>query len=217
MVMGMAGVEAGAAGTHQAMRSPINWALLGLVLQRPSYGYELVQRFERVHGEAIELSSPSQIYTALDALVDRALVELIPAEEPVRRTPKGPPSRAQASGRQPKPNYRATAAGVRAYEQWLVCQARQERRRSRMFAQQLAALAPAAALRVLDRCERALLDRASAPAPPAGEDADAAEGRGGLGARLLAEEDRLGIGARLEWIAYARRELKAHTARRSGS
>jgi hypothetical protein len=29
------------------MRSPINWGLLGLLIQRPSYGYELVQRFER--------------------------------------------------------------------------------------------------------------------------------------------------------------------------
>ena len=50
------------------MRSPINWALLGLVIQRPSYGYELVQRFERTYEDALELSSPSQVYTALDAL-----------------------------------------------------------------------------------------------------------------------------------------------------
>jgi DNA-binding PadR family transcriptional regulator len=202
--MGMVGVEAGTAGAHQAMRSAINWALLGLVLQRASYGYELVQRFERVYGEAIELSSPSQIYTALDALVDRGLTETVPPEE-----------LEEAGGRQPKPHYRATAAGARAYEQWLVCQSQQERRRSRMFARQLAALAPQAALSVLERCEQLLLEQASAPSPRAQDGGEEApEGPNGLGARLVAEEDRLGFGARLEWIEYARRELKAQPQRR---
>ena len=63
------------------MRSPLNWALLGLVIQRPSYGYELVQRFERTYEDALELSSPSQVYTALDALRRRSLIEELPAEE----------------------------------------------------------------------------------------------------------------------------------------
>lgn len=183
------------------MRSQINWALLGLVLQRPSYGYELVQRFERVHGEAIELSSPSQIYTALDALADRELIEPVPVAE---LEPHG--------GRQPKPHYRTTPVGEREYEQWLVCQTERERRRSRMLAQQLAALEPATALRVLERCEQGLLDRARTAAPSGVE--DAADARGGLSARLLAEEERLGIGARLSWIEYARRELSALTERR---
>jgi DNA-binding PadR family transcriptional regulator len=29
------------------MRSLVNWALLGLVIERPSYAYELARRFER--------------------------------------------------------------------------------------------------------------------------------------------------------------------------
>lgn len=40
------------------MRSPLNWALLGLVIQRPSYGYELVQRFERIYEDALEPPAP---------------------------------------------------------------------------------------------------------------------------------------------------------------
>lgn len=203
------------------MRSPVNWALLGLVIQRPSYGYELVQRFERTFGDALELSSPSQIYTALDTLARRSLIEMMPPEE------------AEAPHeRQPKPHYRATAEGARGYEQWLICQLRQERRRSRMFAQQLAMLAPQAALRVLDRCEQAFLKEASATLPTgaghrahttrAALAADRGEGNsehsdlpGGLTARLLAEEERLAIGARLGWIDYARRELKTLVSRRS--
>src|SRR5258708_7307432 len=85
-----------------AMRSPVNWSLLGLVIQRASYGYELVQRFERAYGEALELSSPSQIYTALDILARHRLIELLP------------PSESAEHSRQPKPHYRATAAGIEA-------------------------------------------------------------------------------------------------------
>ncbi len=61
------------------MRSLVSWSLLGLVIERPSYGYELVQRFERTYGDVLELSSPSQIYTALDALQRRSLIEVLAA------------------------------------------------------------------------------------------------------------------------------------------
>lgn len=196
-----------ATNAHPAMRSQVNWAVLGLVIQRPSYGYELVQRFERLYGEAIELSSPSQIYTALDALVDREMIETVPLEE-----------LEGGGGRQPKPHYRATTDGASGYEQWLICQSQRERSRSRMFAQQLSALAPQAALRVLERWQGTLLEQASTPAPRAGESTGAdGDSANGLGERLVAEEDRLGIGARLEWIEYARSELLARTQRRPGA
>ncbi len=178
------------------MRSPIGWALLGLVIQRPSYGYELVQRFERVYGAALELSSPSQIYTALDALVGRSLVE-----EFVE-----PPDEARGV-RQPKPNYRATREGVHSYQEWLIAQAQDERRRSHLFTQQLAALAPKDALTVIERYEQACL-REARSAPVAPSDDHSPEG-GSLADRLTYEEGRLAIGARLAWIDYARRELTA--------
>ena len=34
------------------MQSAVQWALLGLVIERPSYGYELVKRFEDVPRDA---------------------------------------------------------------------------------------------------------------------------------------------------------------------
>jgi DNA-binding PadR family transcriptional regulator len=194
--------ERGAGHSSAAMRSPVNWALLGLVIQRPSYGYELVQRFERTYGESLELSSPSQVYTALDALVRRSLIETIASHETDR-----------AGGRQPKPHYRATVQGMRSYEQWLACQLQQECRRSRLFARELALLAPATALRVLERYEEACLKQASS-ATHGGEAAQTQqEDPGRLTARLAAEEDRLAIGAKLAWIEYARRELTALTSK----
>jgi DNA-binding PadR family transcriptional regulator len=183
--------------------TPVYWAVLGLIIERPSYGYELVQRLERTYGELLTLSSPSQIYRALDTLTDKALIEKLP--EP-------------GDTRQPKPHYRATAAGVRIYQDRLVAQVAEDSRRSRVFALELAALPPQAALTVLDGYEQACLAHASKESPCTREHAGAnAGGAAGAGAervctladRLAAEETRLTSQARLPWIEYARRELTA--------
>jgi DNA-binding PadR family transcriptional regulator len=198
-----------------ALRSPVSWALLGLVIQRPSYGYELVQRFERTFADALDLSSLSQIYTALDTLGRRALVEEFVADNDE--------DGAHAVVRQPKLHYRATAEGVRHYEQWLVGQIHEERRRSRLFARQLSVLPPRTALGIIERCERACLEEAKSahPGAVAHPVASHAEARAkaaakrsddsapGLTDRLLCEEGRLAVEARLAWLEYARRELQA--------
>ncbi len=196
-----------------ALRSPVSWALLGLVIQRPSYGYELVQRFERTYGHVLELSSPSQIYTALDALERRELIE------------KLPPGEAPEISRQPKPHYRPTSLGVESHADWLIEQAHDERRRSHLFALQLAVLGPRGALAILDRYEQVCLrdasEAASAPESKSpGREAGAASTNAGsraseggqvgeLAARLSREEARLSVQARLAWIGYARRELSS--------
>lgn len=177
-----------------AMRSPVNWALLGLVIQRPSYGYELIQRFERTYGDALELSSPSQVYTALDTLARRGLIEELPGEE------------GHGVVRQPKPHYRATEDGVIGYRDWLISQTDTDRRRARLFGHQLAMLPPQDALSVLDRYESACLQEACM-VPPASEDAAAGDVSVALAERLAREDERLAVGARLEWIEYARRQL----------
>lgn len=185
-----------------AMRSPVNWALLGLVIQRPSYGYELVQRFERTYADTLELSSRSQIYTALDSLSRRGLIEheTERIEDPVR---------------QPRLHYRATQAGVRSYEDWLIGQMGEDRRRSRLIAQQFAALSPERALRVLERCAEALLE-AIGSLPADDEEQQRSDRPEALAERLADEEERLRAGAMLSWIEYARSELSsaANRARR---
>lgn len=178
------------------MRSPINWALLGLVIQRSSYGYELVQRFERTYGDAIELSSRSHIYGALDSLTARGLIERAPAD-PVE----------EDEARQPRPHYRATKAGICSYEQWLIAYLQEDRRRARIFARQLAALRPEHALRVLTRLSEASLREVGRP--PANPDRDRErEAPDTLGERLVDEQERLRAGAMLTWIQFAQRELR---------
>ena len=195
------------------MRSPVSWALLGLVIQRASYGYELVQRFERTYEDALELSSPSQVYAALDTLERRCLIERMAVDE-------------DDASRQPKPHYRATAEGVHGYRDWLVAQLQAERQRSRLFARQVAMLACADALVVIERCERACLREASDTRPAGTDDAQRPAGADDtqiddpthpthLAARLVGEEERLAVGARLAWIEYARRQLMTPAARAS--
>jgi len=182
------------------MQSAVHWALLGLVIERPSYGYELAQRFEQSYEGMLELSGFSYIYTALDTLRCRGLVEEIPG---------------MGSERQPKLGYRATAEGVRNYQQRLIAQMREDFRRSRLFARQLAVLAgePELALDVIESYGQACLEEAGDALLPEVEDACADRGSG-LAERLVSHERRLAMEARLPWIDYARREFKALAADR---
>src|SRR3984957_20672954 len=170
------GTRVATQGSAFAMRSPIGWGVLGLLIERTGYGYDLVNRFERTYGDTIELSSPSQIYKALTALEDRGLIEKISPLEELR---------------QPKPHYRATAAGLRDYQDWLLVQVPQERQRSSLFAIQLAMLEPRVALELLDRCERAYLSQQTAA------DGSSLGGASTLAGRLVAEVKRLEAGQTL--------------------
>jgi DNA-binding PadR family transcriptional regulator len=76
------------------MHSPVCWALLGLVIERPSHAYELAQRFDRTYDGVLALSSVSHAYKALATLESRSLIEEVPGTR---------------AGRLPKPRYRATA------------------------------------------------------------------------------------------------------------
>jgi DNA-binding PadR family transcriptional regulator len=180
------------------MRSLVNWALLGLVIERPSYAYELARRFERTYGDAVMLSSISHVYTALGTLRERGFIEELAGTR---------------AARQPKPHYRATSQGVRAYSEWLVGQIDEERQRQRLFALALAALTrhPENALEVLDRYEQACLGEARGH-----ELADEARAEAELGARLASEDGHLAAEAKLAWIDYARRELQELAKRAVG-
>lgn len=174
------------------MRSPMAWALLGLVIEQPSYGYELLQRFRRVYGGALALSNPKHIYRLLDTLrLHKLIEETTPSleEKPARN-------------RLPKPHYRATEQGVHAYEEWLLVELEEERQRSRLFARQLAMLEPGAALEVLDEYEREWLTRADEATP-------AETTREALAERLIEGEEQTALEVRIAWIEYARNELKA--------
>lgn len=178
------------------MRSIVSWTLLGIVIERPSYGYELAVRFERDYGDVIELSGRSHIYAALDSLAGRGLIEVH------TNHPTSP-----VAHRHPKAHYSATTQGIGSYQDWLVGQLAEQHRRSGRFTIQLAALPPAAALEVLDRCEQQALEDSTRPAPaPRVPNSDDPER---LAERLAAEQERLAANGKLAWIDYARRVLKA--------
>jgi DNA-binding PadR family transcriptional regulator len=172
------------------MKSPVNWALLGLIIERESYAYELAQRFESTYRDALPLSSTSHIYTALSVLESRSLVEPVPGTR---------------AGRQPKPSYRATAQGIEGYADWLVGYVREDRRRQVLFVLGLSALAsnPKWVAEILNRYEQAWLAQGNettlfhidgVPDSPGDE----------LVARILSEENELTVAAKLSWVGHVR-------------
>ena len=178
-----------------SMQSPVNWALLGVVIERPSYAYELAQRFDRTYKGALSLSSTSHAYTALRALLERDLVEEVAGG---------------GTGRQPKPYYHATSKGIAQYQRWLVGQLAEERRRQRLFAIQLAALMsePELARNVIDGYERECLKEVS-ESKLGSHETPTDQAHLQLAERLASEQNRLALGARLAWLQYLRRELRA--------
>jgi DNA-binding PadR family transcriptional regulator len=172
------------------MKSPVNWALLGLIIERESYAYELAQRFQSMYRHVLALSSTSHVYTALSVLQDRSLVEQVPG---VR------------SGRQPKPSYRATAQGIQSYGEWLVGYVHEDRRRQVSFVLGLSALAGNVnwVAEIIDRYEQAWLahenptDLFQVDGVPDGPGAE-------LIARILSAENALTVAAKLSWVRHVR-------------
>jgi DNA-binding PadR family transcriptional regulator len=172
------------------MRSPVNWALLGLIIERESYAFELAQRFQVMYEGTLPLSSTSHIYTALGSLQERKLIEQTPGLR---------------SGRQPKPSYRATGQGIERYADWLVSSVQEDRRRQALFVLGLAALAENTAWvdEILDRCERAWREHETEGVPSNLEGLPDGSGRE-LSDRLVAAENELTTAAKLEWLRKVR-------------
>jgi DNA-binding PadR family transcriptional regulator len=194
------GAERARVGKGTPIKSPFAWALLGLVIERPSYGYELANRFEKAFDGILKLSSRSYVYTTLDGLQGRAMIEQFPG---------------RGAARQPRPCYRATRDGLRSYQKQLVAQIHEDRQRSRLLARELAVFAqqPEAALEVIESVAEMFLDE-SASLPAAPRDASSVDEISGLAARLEHEEARLAMESKLPWVEFARREFKALAGRR---
>lgn len=167
-----------------AIRSPARWSLLGLIIERPDYGYGLLQRFRQAYGDGLGMSSDTHIYEALHALKDAGLIE----------------EYASRNGRQPVVRYRHTSAGERAYADWLMGRIQPERLRSRLFARQLAVLAsvPGLGLEVIDAYEHACLEEESRIPALGSARSDS------LADALTSEQARLGAQAEMPLVRYAR-------------
>jgi DNA-binding PadR family transcriptional regulator len=190
-----------AASAHTAngrpMTSPVNWALLGLVIERPSYGRELYSRFQRTYADVLAINSESHIYSALDALEKRGLIVTIPGLGAITR--------------QPKPRYQATQSGVERYVEWLVKQVDAERRRQELWVRQLAIFAdnPNAALHVLGRFQDQYLKGAGQVGRQPTVAANGA--RDDMIDELVAEQQRIAAGGMLKWLRHAHDTFEART------
>ena len=179
--------------TGRAMTSVVYWVLLGLVIERPSYGLELYNRYERLYADLLPVSGSSHIYKALDELENRGFIETIPIA---------------VAGRQPKPHYRVTPVGASSFEDWYVEQMGLQRRSLELWTRQMGIFAPDpdAALRVVGRFRRESL--AAAGRIGAGSDS-VSDSRGALIDKLVDEQMRITAGGELSWLRFAAASFRA--------
>jgi DNA-binding PadR family transcriptional regulator len=84
------------------------YAVLGLVIERPGYGYQLAQRLEERFGSSS--FAPSGVYSALDQLSRDELVRAA-----------GATATSSARRAAPRMTYEATRAGVDHFDAWMLC------------------------------------------------------------------------------------------------
>jgi DNA-binding PadR family transcriptional regulator len=176
--------------------SPVTGVLLGLLLERPGYGYELAQRMNERMGPAWKLTT-SSIYPVLERLESERLVS---------RTVK------EMSGRQRQRErvmYHATEGAEQAFEQWLARPARKEPVRTELLAK-IAVARPVDVPRLLAALDEYEHDCLTLLETAADGGAPEQPGEGPWPA-LLAELIRGATGehlrAELGWIAFARKRL----------
>ncbi|HUB74191.1 MAG TPA: helix-turn-helix transcriptional regulator [Solirubrobacteraceae bacterium] len=190
---------AGAPAVGAALRSQVACAVLGLVIEKPSHGYEIGQRFERRFGGFLSVGR-SSIYAALSSLMEAGLIEKMSA-----RASTGVSQGAKAGAA-----YRATAQGARSYRGWLAERVRNDPQRAQMLGRMTLAGVHSveAALDFIARYEQECVREAQELARPGEDAAGGRIGISGLLERLLIEERRRMIDAQLQWITYARAELR---------
>jgi DNA-binding PadR family transcriptional regulator len=164
--------------------SLIDGVILALVIEKPSYGYELHQRFVRRFGELLSMSA-AKVYDALGRLEEDEYVEVVGQSGPVRR---------------PRTNFRATAKGEEVHLAWLAERLREDQHfavLSRLAATGLRRTD--AKLKVIDRFVEEASQEARQIAMPECDDE--------LLWDLLIELRRRVVTAQLEWGAYARSKV----------
>jgi DNA-binding PadR family transcriptional regulator len=165
--------------------SLIDGIILALVIEKPSYGYELHKRFERRFGEFLS-TSLANVYDALGRLEDDEYVEVA--------------GHSGARGR-PRVNFRATTKGIDTHLSWLAERLREDPQRfpllSRLASTSLRRTD--AKLKVIDRFVEDSSQEARQIAMPECDDE--------LLWDLFIELHRRMVTAQLEWGAYARSKV----------
>jgi DNA-binding PadR family transcriptional regulator len=194
LAVGMTG-EAVDAGSMSA------WLVLGLIIQRPSHGYELYQRFERL-GAFLSLSR-SSLYAVLERLHRTQMIEEIDLE------PVGPASRKGDSRR----SYRATALGASAYRRWVAERIAEDPYWTQVMGQVACAslLGLGDLANVVDRFEGDSLREMKAL--PTSDPEQAPLSVESLVEALILDKRRREMRARIDWATYARHAIQSYAKR----
>lgn len=174
--------------------SLIDHAVLALVIERPSYGYELYERFGRRFGEFLP-ASLGNVYDALKRLEREGYVEF---------------AGLSGSRGRPRVNRRATASGLTTYRLWLGEHLRDDPQRLELFSRLASAglRDPEGMHAMLDRYEEESAREARKIAIP-NPDPASTDPMGELLWELLVEQQRRIAAVQLEWVAYARSRVRA--------
>jgi DNA-binding PadR family transcriptional regulator len=180
--------------------SEVPSVVLALVIERPSYVYEVWQRFEQRFGSLHNVAS-SRIYKTIDQLERRGFIEKLPPDEKAQDL------------RQPKPHYRATAAGARYHREWLATSIQEDPRREELLRRLLATTVrdSGAMLKIVDAYERSCLDAMARRSSLEGDDRSGSARKVSLRDRLIDEERRVSHEGHLQFVAFARHAIKAES------
>jgi DNA-binding PadR family transcriptional regulator len=185
----------------RGLRSPVARAVLGLVIEKPSHGYEIDQRFRARFGPFLQ-AERSSIYRTLGRLARDGLIEPTALDEvhAVRR------------GAKVGPSYRATADGARAYRASLADEVRTDPQSADLIGRLMLAamISVDAAFDFVRSYEQKCLQDAKALTPPNQEGIPELVG---LVQRLLLDRQRRALDADLDWLRYAKEELRAERTR----
>jgi DNA-binding PadR family transcriptional regulator len=167
--------------------------LLGLLLERPGYGYELGKRLDERMGTAWKLT-PSTIYSVLDRLESQEFVR-----RDVRELTGRPRARERVM-------YHATDQGALAFERWLASPERKEPIRTQLLAK-IAVARPEHAsllLAALDDYERDCLAMLAAASEDEYERSDSWNT---LLANVIEDAACEHLRAELVWVGSTRRRI----------
>jgi DNA-binding PadR family transcriptional regulator len=178
------------------------WLVLALIVERPSHGYEIYQRYERRFAGFLP-KSRSSIYEVLPRLKAEGMIESIVIE------PDCPAGRQHES----RNSYRATRMGAQAFRGWVAEWMRDDPQRLQLRARvaSVCFLGVDAVLGVIDRYESDCM--LEMKALPASDPDDEHRGVAELVESLVVDQRRREVRARIDWATRARRILQDQAAR----
>jgi len=180
--------------------SPAVWLVLALVIEQASHGYEISQRYQRRFGSFVSMSVP-RVYAALDRLRDTGLIEPIALK----------PTQASRKRQLMRRSYRATEAGAEAYRYWVAERMKDDSQRPQLLGRIASAglFGIDGVLDVVDRFQGECMEELRALGPASERSESGGASLEELTERLVVDQKRRELRARIDWAAHARQVLKA--------